>query len=343
MSRVVVGLTLALVTASFSGCFGFGEEKADPSKNAAQQQDQGSVLSTPGEPPVASLNVTIDGNATESNATTGVISAKVGVNLTFDGSASTGSNLTFAWDFGDGTTVGTIPAPPASDNESAGEANSTTNETGNATLMMPVLRLDGLFFQANETNATTPSENATTAAPENVVVQHAYNATGTFNVTLYVTDEWGQTSTATVTLEVASAGPPPGTFLREDKPAMGDAPGGTYLIAATGTTCYAAFTKDLVIVDVEENGTKSAAKQVKVSIAAYGGSSNGAYMKLALKDPAGAVVKKDEAAGTNAKTLTVDGPLAAGTYKVEAQKCTSTLAANTPVSAVTATVVYVAA
>ncbi|MBI2078228.1 MAG: PKD domain-containing protein [Euryarchaeota archaeon] len=91
----VVALMMLVVT--FAGCSGGGDDAG--SKDAAT----GTGGSTPSSANVtAVIKVTIDGN--ETTPVNGTIAAIVGANLTFDGSGSNGTNLSFAWDFGDGAT-----------------------------------------------------------------------------------------------------------------------------------------------------------------------------------------------------------------------------------------------
>lgn len=335
MSRVVGIIALVVLIAPFSGCFG-GKEDA-PATTSSSAADQGAALSTPGSPPVASLNITMDGNATESNATTGAISVKVGVNLTFDASASTGSNLTFAWDLGDNTTIGTIPAMPEPSN---GTSDPNATGSGNGTLLFVLPFLGG--FEVNETEENTTADANATAGPENTVVEHAYSAVGSYNVTVYVTDEWNQTGTAKAVIEVAASGPAPGTKLREKPEAFGSTAASTILYNG-GCGTLAAW--DWNLVDVEEDGTKSSVKWANISMAAPGGTQSGGYTVLALKDPAGKLVKENRV-GVAQKTVSVEGPLAAGKYKVEAQLCTTATTgvwANAVAAAVTGKATYVAA
>lgn len=342
MSRVVGIIALALLTAPLSGCFGSSDDKAANSSTASGENS--SALSTPGAAPVASLSILIAGNATEANATTGAVSANVGVNLTFDASASTGTNVTLAWDLGDGTIIGTIPAMPEETNSTAGDGNGTANSTANGTLMVSVPLLQ--FFQgegeANETGNETEDDANSTAAPENVVVEHAYAEVGSYNVTVYVTDQWNQTDTATAIVEVAPSGPAPGTKLREKDEAFGSTAASTILYNGG---CGTLGAWDWNLVDVEEDGTKSTVKWANISMGAPGGTQNGGYTVLALKDPAGKLIKESRT-GVAAKTVSVEGPLPAGKYKVEAQLCTTATTgvwASAAAAPVTGKAVYVAA
>lgn len=319
-----------LLIAPLSGCFGSDDKKTDDGDKKDSNTGDGNGTAAVVVAPVASLKVLIDGNETAANATSGTIDAKVGVNVTFDASNTTGDDVVFAWDFGDGETIGEIPATNSTD------GNSTGNSTGNATVVMPIL--NSLFFQeGNQTNATGNASTEPTDVPENMVVEHAFAEAGAYNVTLYATNSAG-TSSATVSVLVATSGPPPGTFIREDKQAFGSTAASTYTLQGCGTT----FTKEWVIVDTEADGTKSAVKWVNVSMAAPTGTQSGGYTKLALKDPSGAILKENNA-GITAKTISVPGPLPAGKYKVEAAVCATTIYVNVGATAVSGVATYVTA
>ena len=317
----VANLILAVVLANvaFSGCFGLGEEE-EAHDHDSHDHEEGEAAGLPA-PPVAAFVVSIDGNATE--AVNGSIPAGAGVNVTFDGSGSSGTGIVFAWDLGDGTTIGEIPAAaPADSNATAG--NATGNGTaGNGTLVI-LLPLLVPGFQPNETNATA---NETTA-PENAVVVHAFAEAGSYNVTLYVTDEAGQTATATVALAVSPSGPASGTVLRTDKKTWS---GAAANLVATASPCASA-SNPWEFVGVEADGTASVVS--KVLITATYSSTQGVNNNLNLYfiGPDGKEIKS-HTGGTGAKKIEVDGPFAAGKYTVKVDRCTTGVAVGAAYSA----------
>lgn len=139
-----LGALILLVAVALSGCLddtGTTEEAEDTTSGDQGVGGNATANQTLPEAPTASVTVSGD-NVTENGTT---YEASVGANVTFDGSTSTGTNLTFAWDLGDGNTA------------------------------------DG------------PN------------VTYTYEAEGNYTVNLTVTDEVGQTDTASVNLTITAA------------------------------------------------------------------------------------------------------------------------------------------
>src|SRR5688500_3988413 len=136
--KTIVSLVSALVlTAVLSGCMAESGEATDATDHT---DDLHGELS---DPPVASIVVWVAGN--EPMAPNGTHEVTVGMNITFDGSGSSGGNLTYAWDFGDGNSSGTIPIGAGgggngTGNKSSGSKSasnsSAANSTGNSTLLL---------------------------------------------------------------------------------------------------------------------------------------------------------------------------------------------------------------
>jgi hypothetical protein len=132
----VLSTASALVLATvllFSGCLGSGEPAADEGSTSGDSTADGPGPygnGTAGDsddeaaaPPELVVIVLLDGNATEPS--NGSYAATVGANLTFDASASTGDNLTFAWNLGDGN----ISTEAAVNHHYAAAGNYTVNVT----------------------------------------------------------------------------------------------------------------------------------------------------------------------------------------------------------------------
>ncbi len=136
MSRTGGFLSVLLLMTAFAGCTGEPEAKAASGVPDDAADSAGGANITLNETLVAVIVVTIDGNVTE--PLNGTIAAVTGTNVTFDGSNSTGDNLTFAWDFGDNATATNSSATHAY--ASPGSFNVTLAITrGNTTVDTNVL------------------------------------------------------------------------------------------------------------------------------------------------------------------------------------------------------------
>ncbi|MBI2079101.1 MAG: PKD domain-containing protein [Euryarchaeota archaeon] len=310
--RVTVVLLAALVAnATLAGCL-MDDGGAGASESGSPSPDDLPV------PPVAALMVMIDGNMTEPE--NGSIATRAGVNLTFDASGSSGANVSFAWDMGDGTTFGVIPENGAEEPA----ANTTGNTTGGNETLVPRAAVAAPGFQPNQTNAT--SNETMPTMDDNSVVVYAYLEAGNYTVTLYVTDDAGQTDTSTAELAVGPGGPAPGTFIRTDTLTFSQA-------ATNALTACVSQTKDWVFVGEEaENGTMVEVQNVTIKLDGSGTNVNGRSGVYFL-GPDGKEIKSSTT-GFNDKTLDVPGPLAAGKYQVKAEVCQVAVQASYTLTAV---------
>lgn len=241
---------LLFVLLAFSGCLGGDStDGTEGSDGGATTSPEAGNVSVEASPVLAVIAVFVDGN--ESQAVNGSIPALEGANLTFDGSRSTGTNLSFAWDFGDGT-------------------NGT---------------------HANET--------------------HAYAAAGLFNATLAVASG-NETSTASVAINVSSAGPKPGDLVWADKKQFsGSLPVGNPNTATAADVDYRDHVVE--IVGAAPDGTPAMAKRVKIVL--DGSGAGAVYLYLYWRSPTGSNL----ASGTTAsqdQTITFAGDMAPGKYVV---------------------------
>lgn len=143
-ARALMIVSFTLI-AALSGCvLKSGEESAATdtmsSSPAGGNQTTNATGNASSAAPTIMVSVLVNGTA--ANQTNGSYEVPAGENITFDASNSTGVNLTFAWDFGDGNT-----SADAVTNYSFAAAGNVTvnititdegNETANASLALVV-------------------------------------------------------------------------------------------------------------------------------------------------------------------------------------------------------------
>ena len=170
----------------------------------------------------------------------GPYSGTVGVALSFDGSASNdpdGTIVSYSWDFGDGSALGTGVAPThiygsastytvtltVTDNDGTASAPATTTATiadapvGNlpptANAGGPYTGTAGVPLSFDGSASNDPDGSIVSYAWDfgdgntgtGATTSHTYAAAGTFTVSLMVTDDGGLTDTATSTATIADA------------------------------------------------------------------------------------------------------------------------------------------
>jgi hypothetical protein len=264
--------------------------------------------------------------------------------------------ITFAAVFGGCIETDSDPASTSASSMTSGNETAAANAAPVAVIQVLAngtarVAENGTYAAAVGQNLTFDGSNSTDADGDNLTFTWGFgdNATnhnasavfafieaGNKTVTLSVSDG-NLTGTANVTIVVATSGPAAGTELRKDEQAFGNAPGGTYVAAG----CFATLSKDWVLVDQEADGTASSVSTLTLTMAAMTSTGLNGYTKLSLKDPSGKVVK-ELTTGTAAKKIEVAGPLAAGTYKVEAAVCSTYLSTQVNSPAVAGVAVYVA-
>ena len=101
--RILVAAALLLM-ASMSGCAGKDSAKDHDGHETGHASEASGNSTADGNTSAveAIIVVTMDGN--ETSAVNGSIPVDAKANVTFDGNTSKGTNLTYAWDFGDGNT-----------------------------------------------------------------------------------------------------------------------------------------------------------------------------------------------------------------------------------------------
>jgi PKD repeat protein len=185
------------------------------------------VIGLGNQPPVADAN--------------GPYSGTVGDVVTFDGTGSSdpdGSIATYSWDFGDGST-GTGPNPAhtyisagmfnvtltVTDDSGATDSAATTAEIAELPVNEPPLA-DANGPYTGTVGANITFDGSGSSDPDGIIVAydwdfgdgntgsgvmptHTYSADGNFTVTLTVTDDAGDTGSATSTASIGSVNQPP--------------------------------------------------------------------------------------------------------------------------------------
>lgn len=204
--------------------------------------DSNGILLT-GQPPAALVAGDYDpgpANVPPTADANGPYSGTVGVAVTFDGSASTdpdGSIVSYDWDFGDGTSAVDAGATPThiynvdstfnvaltvTDNAGATGVDTTTATIGLGN-QPPVADANGPY--TGTTGLPVTFDGSASIDPDGSIVSydwdfgdgtivpnagaapaHTYDAEGTFNVTLTVTDDAGASDSALSTATISAPG-----------------------------------------------------------------------------------------------------------------------------------------
>ncbi|HLE47277.1 MAG TPA: PKD domain-containing protein, partial [Candidatus Thermoplasmatota archaeon] len=128
-------VVVSLLTVGLSGCFG-GDEPVQDDQEHGDDTGDGNMTA---ENITAVIAVTINGTA--ANPINGSIATFVGTNVTFDGSGSNGTNLSYAWAFDDdtsGTNVTEVHAFAAPGLFNVTLSVSQGNTTAQASVMLNV-------------------------------------------------------------------------------------------------------------------------------------------------------------------------------------------------------------
>jgi PKD repeat protein len=172
----------------------------------------------------------------------GVYSGMVGIDVTFDGSGSSdpdGNIQFYDWDFGDGeTATGPMPAHiytaegsytvtlTVTDNDGASDTASTTASIGGVGNVLPIADANGPY--SGTLDLPVSFDGTGSSDPDGTIVSydwdygdgtmdidvgpvpmHTYTATGDYKVTLTVTDDAGDVTSATTTATIGAGSLPP--------------------------------------------------------------------------------------------------------------------------------------
>lgn len=270
-------------------------------------------------------NTTASGNTTSAGGNTtgasGTVSPSPGPTSSAAAPTSSAASPTSSLDAAPMQTTSS-----AANSTNATDDNSTSNESD--VLIEPGVNVT---FDASESEGTNLSFSWTigNVTSENETFDHVFNETGTYDVTLTVTDLLNATDEETVVITVGSAGAAPGTVLAEEQhkfnggSVSGGTPTCTSISSSTTDKTYTLMINDTV------NGT-AAEVTLMVLEASYGSAGMGA--RITVRDP------NDEQIGQANNDLEIEGPLAPGEYTIVYRLC----GVSSNHSTIDVTVTYVA-
>ena len=345
-SRISVGISVLVIVSALSGCLVSSGGDANAVGATSDGTDDNETRG-----PTAVLAITVNGTEVYSSEDAEGSSGATGTaTTTATGNTTAASNTTGAGSASASATASASASPTASASSSpsattssagntssaggnATDGNGTSNGTDSGVSIEPNVNVT---FDASDSEGTnlTFSWAIGNFTSENETFDYVFNETGTFNVTLTVTDLLNATDEETVTITVGNA-----TGAGKSGPA-GDrtqtftpAPTGGYFIGAPnclqgGSQAQATYT--WTILDVDENG--SAVKAVKLAVTAEHGSAGVAH-RLTLNDPEGNKLGE----GTE---VTVEGEFPAGDYTIIYRLCGPLSSSGSSETFATASYVY---
>jgi hypothetical protein len=302
---VSVGIGILLLSAALSGCV--IKDDGEPAALDGHEDHMGMANETSGPTAV----IVISANGTE------LYSSADSEGSPSSSSASSGNATASNNTSGGNTTASSANATSPSGNATSSPTASSGNGSKEGSAAVVVEPGVNVTFDASDSDGLNLTYAWTVGNDtfENATFDYAFNETGTFTVTLTVTDDENATDEESVDVVVESASGGAGSGPAGDRQeTFTGAPTGGYYIGAPncvqgGAQAESSFT--WTILGADENG--SAVKAVKLVVTAGHGSAGVAH-RLTLEDPEG----NELGQGTE---ISVEGEFPAGDYTVIYRLC----------------------